>query len=350
MSDEDKESRTEAATPKRLQKAREEGQAPVSRELPMAAGLAATVLVLIMSAPHSGRQLARSLGALLSMDASPGQALRDAAWAGLVAIGPLVVAVMVASLAVGFFQTGGLVSFVLLKPSFAKLNPLSGFARLFGMNNLVEGAKSVVKLGLLGFVAWQALASLLPVLPASIAWQPETMLDRMLRLVLHLFLSILAGQAAISGADLLWTRLRHARDLRMSKEEVRQENKDSEGDPHIKGRLKQMRLARTRKRMMAAVPKAMVVVTNPTHYAVALAYDTGQQAAPRVVAKGMDEVAARIRALAEQHGVPLVANPPLARALFRVELDAEIPAEQFQAVAEIIAYVWRLKGRLQPAR
>lgn len=350
MSEGDKEGRTEAATPKRLQQAREEGRAPVSRELPMAAGLAATVLVLIMSAPHSGRQLARSLQALLLMDASPGQALRDAAMAGLLAIGPLLAAILVASLAVGFFQTGGLVSFTLLKPSFAKLNPASGLARLFGLNNLIESAKSVVKLGLLGFVAWHALSSVLPALPASILWQPETVLDRMLRLVLHLFLSILAGQAVISGADLLWTRFRHARDLRMSREEVKQENRDSEGDPHIKGRLKQMRLARTRKRMMAAVPNAMVVVTNPTHYAVALAYDTGQQAAPRVVAKGMDEVAARIRAIAQENGVPLVANPPLARALFRVELDAEIPAEQFQAVAEIIAYVWRLKGRVQPLR
>lgn len=316
----------------------------------MAAGLAATVLVLIMSAPHSCHDLARRLQGFLLMDASPGQALRDAAMASLIAIGPLLCAVLVASLAVGFFQTGGLVSFALLKPSFAKLNPASGLARLFRLNNLIEAAKSVLKLGLLGYVAWHALASVLPSLPASMLWQPETMLDRMLRLVLHLFLSILAGQAAISGADLAWARFRYARELRMSREEVRQESRDSEGDPHVKGRLKQMRLARTRKRMMAAAPNAMVVVTNPTHYAVALAYDTGKQAAPRVVAKGMDEVAARIRAIAQQNGVPLVANPPLARALFRVELDAEIPAEQFQAVAEIIAYVWRLKGRVQPAQ
>jgi len=121
--------------------------------------------------------------------------------------------------------------------------------------------------------------------------------------------------------------------------------KESDGDPMIKGRIRSLRMARARRRMMAAVPKAAVVITNPTHYAVALAYDENAQAAPKVVAKGTEAVAARIRALAEDSGVPLVANPPLARALFKLELETEIPAEHYQAVAEIIAYVWRLRGR-----
>jgi flagellar biosynthetic protein FlhB len=158
----------------------------------------------------------------------------------------------------------------------------------------------------------------------------------------------LGAQAALAGLDLLWARLRHARAMRMSKYDIRQEMKETDGNPAVKQRLRQLRRARARKRMMAAVPKAAVVVTNPTHYAVALAYERGTNAAPRVVAKGMDEVAARIRAVARDNRVPLVPNPPLARALYTVELDAEIPAEHFQAVAEIIAYVWRL-GRHRPA-
>jgi len=140
-------------------------------------------------------------------------------------------------------------------------------------------------------------------------------------------------------------RFRHTRDLRMSREDIRQEMRESEGDPLVKGRLRQLRMQRARRRMMAQVPKAAVVVTNPTHYAVALAYDRAAGGAPRVVAKGVDIVAARIREIAEENRIPLVANPPLAWALHRVELDTEIPAEHFQAVAEIIAYVWRLRGR-----
>jgi flagellar biosynthesis protein FlhB len=155
-------------------------------------------------------------------------------------------------------------------------------------------------------------------------------------------LVVLIAHAAIAAVDFLWVSLRHARGLRMSRQDIIDEQKESEGDPRIKARIRQIRMARARRRMLAAVPKATVVITNPTHYAVALVYDRAKHAAPRVVAKGVDTLAARIREVAAENRVPLVANPPLARALYRVELDADIPAEHFQAVAEIIAYVWRL--------
>ena len=135
--------------------------------------------------------------------------------------------------------------------------------------------------------------------------------------------------------------------MRCWREDQRQETKETEGDPHVKGRMRRLGLARARRRMMAAVPTATVVVTNPTHYAVALRYDRAGGGAPRVVAKGVDEMAARIRTIAESSRVPLVANPPLARALYRVDLDREVPADHFQAVAEVIAYVWRLRGRVR---
>jgi len=146
----------------------------------------------------------------------------------------------------------------------------------------------------------------------------------------------------IAGLDLFWVFLRHSRQLRMSRHDIQEEQKETDGDPRVKARIRQIRTFRARKRMLAAVPKATVVITNPTHYAVALAYDRAKHAAPRVVAKGVDSLAARIREAAEANHVPLVANPPLARALYRVEVDTDIPAEHYQAVAGIIAYVWRL--------
>jgi flagellar biosynthetic protein FlhB len=162
---------------------------------------------------------------------------------------------------------------------------------------------------------------------------------------MNLFIAAMIAFAGIAVLDYLVVRFRHLHKLRMTRQELREEVKESEGDPMIKGRIRSLRMVRARRRMMAAVPKAAVVITNPTHFAVALAYDENSQAAPKVVAKGAEAVAARIRALAEESNVPLVSNPPLARALFKLELDTEIPAEHYQAVAEIIAYVWRLRGR-----
>ena len=269
----DKEDRTEAATPKRLEKAREEGRAPVSREVAAAAGLGAAVLALMLAAPSSSRTLAVQLRRLLSDSTLPaGEALRGAAWAGWTAVAPLLGAVAVAAAAAVLLQTGGLVSGKALKPNPTRLNPLGGLKRLFGPDNLIEALKSLVKLGLLGWVTWWALSGMVPDLGASLTWTPGTLLDRAMRDVLHLMLLLLGGQVALAALDVAWTRFRFARQLRMSREEVKQEHRESEGDPHVKGRLKQMRMARTCKRMMAAVPKATVVITILTHYAVVLAY------------------------------------------------------------------------------
>jgi flagellar biosynthetic protein FlhB len=182
-------------------------------------------------------------------------------------------------------------------------------------------------------------------LRAVLSLGPGDLLHLMMRATMSLFIAAMVAFAAIAVLDYQVVRFRHLHKLRMTRQELREEVKESEGDPMIKGRIRSLRMARARRRMMAAVPKAAVVITNPTHYAVALAYDENSQAAPKVVAKGTEAVAARIRALAEESNVPLVSNPPLARALFKLELDTEIPAEHYQAVAEIIAYVWRLRGR-----
>jgi flagellar biosynthetic protein FlhB len=195
----------------------------------------------------------------------------------------------------------------------------------------------------LAWAVWHAITASAPSAVAALHWTAGTLADRLARETLHVFILVLACQCGIALLDIGWVRFKFARQLRMSPQEVKQEHKETEGDPRFKARIKQLRMTRARRRMVAAVQKATVVITNPTHYAVALAYERGTQAAPRIVAKGMDEVAARIREAADKHQVPLVSNPPLARALHQLPLDAEVPAEHFKAVAEIIAYVWRLR-------
>ena len=214
---------------------------------------------------------------------------------------------------------------------------------MLGPNALVLVIKALAKLGLLGCCFYVALSRVLPSLPLSPFELPQALYKQMLQHGWHMILLIFGGQAAIAGVDLLWERLSHARKLRMSHQELRDEHKESEGNPQMKQRLRQLARARAGRRMMQKIPKATVIITNPTHFAVALAYDRGTQGAPRVVAKGADEVAARIREAGREHRVPIVANPPLARALYRVDLDTEIPAEHFKAVAEIIAYIWRMR-------
>jgi len=348
----EQESRTEAATPRRLQRAREEGRVAVSRECSALAGLAATALVLVLVigpvVSVLGARLAIPLHRIavpdLAAEAAP--LLRHAAWTALAGAAPFVLAALVAGAGAVLAQTGFLVNATPLKPRFSRLSPGSGFKRLFGIEGLVEAVRSVAKIGAIAAALWLALRGERAVLAGALTWPPPALLEHLLRLILRVLLAVLLAQAAIALADFAWVRHRHARSLRMTREELREETKETEGDPRIKARIRQIRALRARRRMLAAVPGATVIITNPTHYAVALSYDRARHAAPRVVAKGVDSMAARIRDLAAEHRIPVVANPPLARALFRVELDADIPLEHFKAVAEIIAYVWRLNSRL----
>ncbi len=348
------EDRTEAATPRRLQRAREEGQVAISREVAALAGLGAATLVIGIMGPVLGNGVMSRLGAMLTLSpgTSPGETVSMALLACCVTTaalaGPIVLGVLAASVAASLLQTGFVFNPGALRPDLARLNPARGIKRIFGLTGLVEAGKSVVKLAVLGIAAYHVFSGNLTLAGGALFWWPGQIVSHSMILVMQLAVTLLGAQALIAGADIVWVRRRHAQQLRMSKEEVRQEAKDTDGNPQIKQRLRQMRMARARKRMLAAVPRATVVVTNPTHYAIALAYDRTKGGAPRVVAKGVDEVAARIREVAQDSRVPLVANPPLARALYIVELDAEVPAEHFKVVAEIIAYVWRLRGRVAP--
>ncbi|MDT7953162.1 MAG: EscU/YscU/HrcU family type III secretion system export apparatus switch protein [Acetobacteraceae bacterium] len=347
----DSEDRTLAATDRRRAQAREDGQAPLSRELVSVSGLAALTLSVAMLVPRQLQTLEHRLAAMLaSPAASPGAALREAAIAILQFLLPVAGAAAFAGCAAVLLQTGWLIHVQSLMPDLSRLNPRRGLKRVFGISNTVEAAKSLGKVAVIGWAVWHVLSGALAATAGTISLDTSGMLDRLARDTMQVLVTVLACQAAIALFDMGWTRFRFGRQLRMSLEEIKHEQKEMDGDPRLKAKIKQIRTVRARRRMLAAVAKATVVVTNPTHYAVALAYDRGSRSAPKIVAKGVDEMAARIRETATKHGVPLVPNPPLARALHLLPLDAEVPAEHFKAVAEIIAFVWRLRtpGRNAP--
>jgi len=347
----DAEDRTQPASERRLQQARDAGQTPLSRELVACAGLSAAALMLSLAMPSIVRSLTARLTAMLTITAtSPGDALARGmqAWSSSVLL--FSGACGLAGAGAVLLQTNFLFRREALTPDFARLNPMRGLTRVFSASNLVETAKALAKLAILAWAFWRSMVTAWPGLNESLLWTPTTFVDRLTRELLHLLLLVLAAQVLIAILDRGWMQFKFARQVRMSRVEMKEEAREAEGDPKIKARLRQLRLMRAKRRMMAAVGKATVVITNPTHYAVALSYERGTQMAPRVVAKGMDDVAARIREAAYKAGVPLVANPPLARALYGVALDAEVPAEHFRTVAEIIAYVWRLKEQVGTPR
>jgi flagellar biosynthesis protein FlhB len=341
----DAEDRTEAPTPKRIERARSEGQVPLSRDAVGLATLLGATVVGMLALPAMGTEWLRAFRLALSAgagtDAIGAQSLAVLR-VGLMTTVPVLLAVAVAAVAATMGQTGGLVHGKALAPSLSRLNPLSGLKRLFGLKGIAEVARGLAKMAFVGAVVWHGLD--FDALGAALHRPAGGLLADFGAALLGLLLATAAALAAIAGVDMAWVRWQHMRRLRMSREDLRQETRESEGDPHVKGRLRRLRESRARRRMLAEVRKAAVVITNPTHYAVALAYEQGQAAPPRIVAKGVDDMAARIREAAAEHGVPLVPNPPLARALWRLEVDTEIPAEHWQAVAEIIAFVWRLRG------
>ncbi len=340
--------RTEAPTARRLQQARDSGETALSREFISLAVLGGAAVVLAYQAPGLSARFAAELAAVLaSADViTPGAAVLRTLLAAAWLVGPVALVVCAMATLATFGQTRFLLNTGALSPQFKRLDPRPRLARMFGPATLMEAARAVAKLAVVGGATWMALAGLMPGAMMALWWTTPVLNQRILALTLHIAASALGAFALVAVADVIAGQIKHFRKLRMSRTEIHDEHKDTEGDPLIKRRIRQIMQQRARRRMMAAVPTATVILTNPTHYAVALAYDRANGGAPRVVAKGADEVAARIRDVANRHQVPLVANPPLARALFKVDLGAEIPAEHYRVVAEIIAYVWRLRDRV----
>jgi flagellar biosynthetic protein FlhB len=336
---------------KRLEDARREGQVPRSRYLAhllLLGGAAALLFVLAAPLLAAGRSLvARGLAfdAALATDASRmTQRLAELAAAGLLAAAPFIAAMLLAALAAPLAVGGWIFAPQLAAPKLERLSPAKGFGRMFSLPALAELAKVMLVAALLGLVgAWYVTSHLDRFAGLAAQSLPAALAD-FGTLCLTAFALLVAAIAAVAALDVPFQLFQHHRQLKMTLQEARQEEKETQGDPHIKARIRSAQREMARKRMMAAVPRADVVVTNPTHFAVALRYEAGRHRAPLVVAKGADAVAERIKDLARANGVPQLEAPALARALYRhVDIGAEIPAALYNAVAQVLAYVHQLR-------
>ena len=351
MAEESGQERTEAPSPQRLEKAREDGQVLQSREL--------ATFVVLMTGGTALWMMASGLGQTLSnivrggLQFNPGIARDDALvmaqlsnqfFEAALALAPFLALMVIATLASPLLLRGWLFSTKALAPKFERLNPLTGIKRVFSSQGLVELVKSLAKVGLLGVVSFWLIWSNLDAIFSLSLENPATAIEHMGDLIGRVFMLASGAMIFIVVLDLPYQIWSYYNKLKMTKEQLRQEAKESDGDPHVKARIRAQQREMARRRMMAEIPTADVVVTNPTHYAVALKYSEGKMGAPRVVAKGADAVAARIREIAAENRVPLLEAPPLARALFRhTELGDEIPATLYAAVAEVLAYVFQLR-------
>jgi flagellar biosynthetic protein FlhB len=346
--------KTEEPSWRKLEEARRRGQVVQSRELTTWLILTGMALSLLFAAPLLAGSLQRMMHRLVEQSGSlrlDGTPFVAAIQATLLDLAPAVAAPIVIMLAAGLagplLQTGILFAPERLEPKLSHISPLEGFQRIFSMRAVVEFIKGLLKITIVSAIAVYLLMPELDRLQLLPSIGSAGMALEMQTLSLRLAAGVVAVLTFIAVADYVYQRMSFMRSMRMSKQEMKEEYKQTEGDPFIKGKLRQIRTQRARKRMMANVPKASVVITNPTHFAVALLYEMNSAGAPKVVAKGADLVAARIREVAKQHEVPIVENPPVARALYAaVDLDEEIPPEHYKAVAEIISYVMRLKGKV----
>jgi flagellar biosynthesis protein FlhB len=343
--------KTESASTKRLEKAREEGDVPRSRELATCAMLFAAGMAMWMMGTHMHDALKESMRQGLSLERALAydpmllllritHMVEDLLWVFLPLAGLLMAVAIGSPVVIG----GWNVSSKALVPQFGRLNPLQGITNIISTNSLVELIKSIAKTGLVGTVAYMVIAQdLEPIL--SLSLQPLTSgISQVGHLMLTGFISIVAALVLIAAIDVPYQLYHYAEKLKMTKEEVKQESKESEGNPQIKARIRQQQRAMARRRMMAEIPKADVVITNPTHYAVAIQYQEQDMRAPIVIAKGADVIALKIREIAAEHQVLTLEAPKLARALFaHTELGDEIPEALYTAVAEVLAYVFKMR-------
>lgn len=349
--------KSEDPTPRRQEEARKRGEIASSREVNhwfMILGGTVAVMALM---PSLGSGLVATLKRFVAdpdmivMDRGPlGATLASTLGDVLVETLPFIGLLVVAAIMAGIVQSGFVISVERIQPKLEKISVLKGAKRLFSLKSLVEFTKGLLKIAIVGTVVALLLLPLFDNLAGMTAFSVLGLTELLQSMMLRLFVGVLSVMTVIAGLDFLYQKFEHLKSLRMSRQEIKDELKQTEGDPHVKAKLRQIRTERARRRMMAAVPEADVVITNPTHFAVALKYDPEKMSAPTLVAKGADTLAARIRETAKEHEVPLVENPPLARALYdNVEIDTEIPPEHYKAVAEVISYVFQLKGRRMPS-
>ncbi len=350
----DRSQQTEAPSQRKLDEARRKGDVAKSPEVPAALSLAAAIGALAVLGPSAMRGAADALLPFLAhpdtmaVAGGGGQAVLAHALAAAWPFAAIMAAAAAAGVAGGLVQTGLIWAPDRLKPDPSKVNPFAALGRMFGPDALVAFAKAALKATAAGLCCWFALKPHLADLGGYGQLDVAAILPVSAGLMRGAAVAVLAVMAVLAGADWLWTRFRWIQRLKMTREEVKHEHKDQDGDPHVKARQRQIRAQRAKSRMAQAVPAATVVVMNPTHYAVALRYDADADAAPVCVAKGLDGLALRIRAIAEEAGVPVVDDPPLARTLHAaLDIDEAIPREHYEAVAKLIGFVM---GRRSPPR
>jgi len=347
------EEKTEAPTERRREEARKKGQ--TARSIELSSGVA--MLATLMTLKFTGARTLESLRDLCqtSLTVWPRQDLTaqvafeicsQAALKGLTVLAPVLLVAMLAAIVITAAQVGLVISGEALAPQLNRLDPMKGIMRLCSKRSVVELARSILKVVLVGYVIWMTFRDEAPRLALLVRADWTGMVSEMGRVAWTLIVRACCTILAIAALDFAFQRRQHEQDLKMTRQEVKEDMKRSEGDPAVRSRIRQIMRDMARKRMMAAVPTADVVVTNPTHLAVALKYDPETMAAPIVVAKGERLVAERIKQLARQHRVPVIENVPLARSLYKsVNVGGAVPLELYQAVAEVLAAVYRMKGR-----
>ncbi|HEY8571882.1 flagellar biosynthesis protein FlhB [Phenylobacterium sp.] len=340
-------SKTEEPTPRKLEEAKAKGDVAKTQDLPGFLSFVAVAGIVAIA----GGQLSRDLGsALLPFIADAGEMSVTSDGAVelvrmvVMAVLPILLGVLLAAAAAGIagnlVQTGLLFTPDKLKPDFKKVSPMQGLKRIFGLDGLMQFVKSIIKVIMLAVLAWWVLNPFMDDLTSLAMLEPVAILPLTADILRRLAMAVGGLLLVVSGGDWFWQKQRFMARMRMTKEELKEDFKQSEGDPHVKARQRQLRHTRARQRMMQAVPNATVVVMNPTHYAVALKYEQGEDEAPICVAKGLDSLALKIRAVAEEAGVPVIEDPPLARALYAaVEVEDMIPPAHYEAVAKVIGFI-----------
>ena len=353
MAEESFQERTEQATPKRREEARKKGQVAKSKELASVAVLISGLLTLFWGGALFYLQSTTMLKYYLSNAASIKISEENMESIGIVAVkhfalavGPLFMVLMLIALLSNYLQIGSMMSFAAIKPNFSKISPFEGLKRLFSAQAFAELIKSLFKIIAVGFIAYEVIKgemnNLLPLLDQT----PPQIFLYMTSVSYSIFWKTCLFIAMLAVLDFLFQRWEFEKSLRMTKQEIKEEYKQTEGDPQVRAKIRSIQREIARRRMMAAVPEADVVITNPTHLAVALKYDSGKMEAPQVVAKGAGFVAEKIKDIARGNGIPAIENKPLAQSLFKlVEVGMTIPEDLYQAVAEVLAYVYRMKGK-----
>lgn len=352
MAEEDQSQKTEDPTARKLSKAKQKGQVGSSQEVKNWVILLGGTMMLAMLAPWMMRGVTNM--SLIFIEQPDSITVEFGAMAPLLSQVLLKVAVIVApvfgvlmlmALVANVAQSGLIYAPSKIKPDWKKVSPFSGLKRMFSLRSVVEFLKGIFKLSVVTMVAYGMAIPFVDDIAVMPDYSIAAMLDKLHVVVISITTGAVIVMTVVATLDFLYQKFEFTKSMRMSRQEIKDEYKDTEGDPHVKARIRKLRTERAQQRMMANVPEADVVVTNPTHYAVALSYKMDDMQAPRLVAKGVDSLAFRIREVAEEHDVPVVENPPLARALYAaVELDEEIPVEHYQAVAEVIGYIMKLKG------